>query len=138
MIERLDVQPNDRILLLSIPGVALVIELAELAGRGIVVALSGAEEVYAARRATRDHENIMFVPATPDEIPWQEGFFSKVVDLQGETAPSALMIHEIVRVLSPGGLACLSAQDVQPFVAAGLIKVSSAEGLHILRKPGCR
>ena len=138
MIQRLDVQPNDRILLLSIPGVALVIELAERAEGGIVVALGGDEEVYAARRATRDHENIMFVPATAGEIPWQEGFFSKVVDFQGGTGQSALMVREIVRVLAPGGLACLSALDVQPFVVAGLVEVSSEEGLHILRKPSCR
>jgi ubiquinone/menaquinone biosynthesis C-methylase UbiE len=71
---------------------------------GVVVALAnGPEELEAARRAMADFENVMFIDARPDQIPWREQYFTKVFvppHLQ------ALLPHiqgELHRVLAPEG-----------------------------------
>jgi hypothetical protein len=56
-----------------------VFHLAQQAERGIVVCLGPDDEVREARRLTRDLDNVMFVPAAPEEIPWQDGFFSLII-----------------------------------------------------------
>lgn len=135
MIDRLDIRPDDRVLLLSIPEISLVLEIADRLEQGIVVGLGDAEQVCAARRPARDRVNVMFQPAGPDEIPWQDGFFSKVVDLKGAWQRPEETAQEVARVLAPGGVACLAVTDVRLLLAAGLEEVQSVETVRILRKP---
>ena len=97
-IDGLALEPGDRVLLLSIPDSAIVRRLAARLPSGILVGIGSADEVSAVRRDTADLDNVMFHAATPDEIPWQEGFFS-VVACAGDAASS----REVARVLAPGG-----------------------------------
>ena len=95
------IQPNDRILLLSIPDAELVRELAARAAMGLVVALGEDDSVRAARGVHRELENVMFLPASVEDIPWQGGYFSLIVDFGGERG--AAQQAEIARLLAPGG-----------------------------------
>ncbi len=103
MFEDLALRPNDRVLLLSIPEHAVVAEMAARLTAGVVVGLGDDEEVRAARRAARDLENVMFVPAPLEEIPWRDGFFTKVIDWRGGWKNPEQVAREVVRVLAPGG-----------------------------------
>jgi hypothetical protein len=136
MIARLDLCPTDRLLLLSIPDAGLVAELARRLERGSLVGLGNAEEVQAARSAARDLVNTMFQPGRPEEIPWQNGFFSRVVDLRGGWENPATAAREVARVLTPGGLAYLPGIDRLPLMEAGLIDVSPGQDLQVYQKPG--
>ncbi|MCS6953815.1 MAG: methyltransferase domain-containing protein [Bryobacterales bacterium] len=103
MIEGFTLRPDDRVLLLSIPEPAVVAEMAARLTAGILVGLGGDEEVRAARRAARDLENVMFVPAPLEEIPWRDGFFTKVIDWRGAWANPEQVAREVARVLASGG-----------------------------------
>lgn len=56
---------------------------------GALVAMGTDDEVRAARREFRDLLNVMFVPAAPDENPWQEGYFTVVIDTRPGPVPEA-------------------------------------------------
>ncbi len=127
MIEWIDIRPNDRILLLSIPEAPLIFELAAKVSSGVIVGLGGEDEVRAARRAARELENVMFVPAPLEEIPWQDGFFSKAIDLSCRWAQPERVAAELARVLGLGGAAYLpAASDAgDAMLAAGFRAVES-------------
>lgn len=93
--------PGDRILFLYIPELADLEAVSRAAPNGIAVCLGDRDAVYAARKPAAHLENVMFVPAEPHEIPWQEGFFNHVFErgIAGDDAVRA----EICRVLAPGG-----------------------------------
>ncbi len=94
-----DLAPDDKVLSLGIPDSALVRAIAARLSRGVLVALDESEAVRAARREFRDLTNVMFVPGTPDEIPWQDGFFTRVVDTRnGEWARPQNVAAELKRV----------------------------------------
>ena len=103
MIDWLGLQPNDRVLLLSIPDPFFVDELARKLASGLIVALGPEEKVRSARRAARGLENVLFVPASPDDIPWQDGFFTKAVDFVCSWENPERAAREVARVLSSGG-----------------------------------
>jgi hypothetical protein len=107
VLERLKVRPDDRVLFLSIPAPEVVAEVAPKLSQGLLVGLGSADEVREARRHTAAIPNVMFVPAGPEEIPWQEHFFTVVVDLYGRWAEPQRVASEIARVLGPGGEAHL-------------------------------
>lgn len=136
MIDRLDLRPTDRLLLLSIPEARLVIELAGRLERGSLVGLGNVEEVQAARSAAREFVNAMFQPGRPEEIPWQNGFFTRVIDVRGGWENPASAAGEIARVLTPGGLAYLSGIDPTPLLEAGLLGVLSGQDFQVFQKPG--
>ena len=89
---------DERILLLAIPEPTVVLGLSRQVPEGVVVALGSDEEVREARRATRDLENVMFVATTPDEIPWPDGFFTRVIDTANQYPGG--FTPEILRVLA--------------------------------------
>src|SRR5262245_55748149 len=76
----IEIRPNERILFLEISDIAVIIDFARRAPNGAVVGLGDADGVRGARRAAADLDNVMFVPATPDDIPWRDGFFTLVVE----------------------------------------------------------
>ena len=63
-----------------------------------LVGVGTAEQVRAARREFADLDNVMFVTGSRDEIPWQAGWFTLIVDAEGGAATEAMR-----RVLAEGG-----------------------------------
>ncbi len=89
------VSSEERVLVLSLADTAAVRALAQ--GQALV-GVGTADEVRAARRAFADLENVMFVPGSRDEIPWQPAWFTLIVDPQGGPATEAML-----RALAEGG-----------------------------------
>lgn len=107
-LERMAIQPYDRILDLSCGAGWLAGELARRVPEGQVVGLDLAEEmIRRARTRFREQANLMFVIAGVDEIPWDDDFFNHVISVEAfyyyPDQPRALA--EVLRVLRPGGTA---------------------------------
>ena len=134
MIDRLEIQPGDRVLLLSIPDPSLVRDLSARVWRGVLVGIGDEEEIRVARRAHADLDNVMFHATSPAEIPWQDEFFCCVIDLRGQWADPPRVCREIGRLLACGGRAWLSHVELTPLVDAGMQIVESSAGTHLLRK----
>jgi len=84
----IDFAPDDKVLYLGIPDSAVIRAAAARLTRGILVAMDDAARVRAARREFHDFTNVMFVPGLPDEIPWKDGFFTRVVDSRAGDWPN--------------------------------------------------
>ena len=98
---------NDRVLLLALPADEQLIGIAQSLTAGLVVGLAAEEQVYRARRLLADFDNVMFAPADPEgEIPWRDSFFTVIYAPMYESASD-----EILRVLSPGGVAYLASSE---------------------------
>ncbi len=71
----------------------------------MVVAIGEADAVREARRQAAGLDNVMFVPGSPDELPWGDGFFSRVIDLVGSWPDPERVRREVARVTanSEGG-----------------------------------
>ncbi len=83
--------------------------LREAAARAfLVVGIGDEDQVRAARRAFADLDNVMFTEGSRDEIPWQNGNFTRIVDQEGGEA--TLEMH---RVLAPGGRITGSLSDLE-------------------------
>lgn len=135
MIERLELSSTERVLLVSAPEASLVIELARRLERGLVVGLGTPEKIAPLRRATRHLVNVMFQPGAPEEIPWRDGFFSAVVDLEGRWSDPDVAAREVARVLIPGGRAYLAHVEPAPLLAAGLVAIATEGDLPVFEKP---
>jgi len=92
------IRPDDRLLVLGVLEPDQVGALARALSRGLVVLMAEGESVYAARRAARDLDNVMVVPGTPDELPWRDGFFTRVIDMVGNWPDGDRVRNEIKRV----------------------------------------
>ena len=112
--------PGDRVLCLTIPELSQIESISANIQHGILVCIGDRDQVADARRAAVHLDNAMFVPATLDEIPWQEGFFNHILDPAGGWQPTPLICREIARVLAPGGAASITFSDPEPFLQAGL------------------
>ena len=79
---------------------------------GCLVALGNPVEVDQARQSLAEFDNVMFLSANPEHIPWQDAFFTKIlvpVHLQPLLASFA---DELNRVLIPGGEIITNSYDV--------------------------
>jgi SAM-dependent methyltransferase len=130
VIERLELGPAERVLFVSAPEAAVVVELAGRLERGVLVGLGAPQ-----RRATRHLVNVMFQPGAPEEIPWRDGFFSLVLDLRGLWSDPAAAAREVARVLAPGGRACLAGVEPAPLIEAGLVALAAEGDLLVFEKP---
>ncbi|MCP5117174.1 MAG: class I SAM-dependent methyltransferase [bacterium] len=130
-----DIRPDDRVLLTSIPDHAAVRLLAARLETGILVGLGTIEEVVEARRSARDHTNAMFQPGSAEEIPWQNEFFSVVVDARSEWNRPQVAVREIFRVLAPGGVAHLKLADPRLGVDIGFEESPADGAFQAFRKP---
>jgi hypothetical protein len=102
---------DDRVLLLAIPSHQEVANIARILMTGSLVALGTAEEVDAARREFHEFDNVMFLDARPDSIPWRDGYFSRIfvpAHLDSLLRSAAPELH---RVLAPGGEIVRDRQD---------------------------
>ena len=104
----MDLRPNDRVLLLALPPVEEVQAIASRVSDGILVGVLDGDAVYEARRALRDHANVMITPAEADgSLPWKDDFFT-VVYAPAAGEPS----REMLRVLEAGGTAWVASGPV--------------------------
>ena len=91
----IEVSPLDRVLVLPLDergGIRALARGEALVGMGTL------EQVRAARRELADLENVMFAVGSRSDIPWQEHWFTLIVDREGGAATEAMM-----RVLAEGG-----------------------------------
>jgi hypothetical protein len=94
---------DDRVLSLAIPSPPETAALARILISGCLVALGDSEQVEEARSAFSEFDNLMFIDATPDQIPWREAFFTKIL-VPPHLGPLAHNFsNELHRVLAPGG-----------------------------------
>ena len=138
MIDLLKVRPGDRVLMISIADPGVVEAVAGLLTGGLLVGLGEDEEVRAARRSARDIENVMFVPAPPDDIPWQGSYFTKAVDIACRWRQPERFARELRRVLARGGTAYLAkASTVREYLLAEGFAEDGTEGpFSVFRLPG--
>jgi hypothetical protein len=102
---------DDRVLSLSMPSATEAAALGRVLMAGCLVALGSADEVDEARRQLAEFDNLMFLVATPDRIPWREAFFTKVlVPPQFQPLLPGLQ-DELLRVLAPGGEIVSNSED---------------------------
>ena len=135
MIDGLEVRPNDRILSLSIPDPETIRVISGRLERGGVVCLGGRDEVCAARRRLRDLPNVLFHPGPPEEIPFDDEYFTLVVDLHCAWTDPERVSREIQRVLLGGGRAVVAGASSRQLLAAGLEEGESAGEFRVLHKP---
>ena len=105
-LQLMNIQPADRILEVGCGEGWASRRLASLVPEGLVVGLDVADEMVSkARPGSAACDNLLFVWADVEAIPWQEKFFSKALCVETfyylENPENAL--REIFRVLSPGG-----------------------------------
>jgi len=82
--------------------------LAERVPQGRVVGMDVSDEmVRVARRASLDHDNVLYVVGEAAEIPWEPNFFHHAISVESAYywPDPAAGIKEIHRVLRPGGTA---------------------------------
>ncbi len=102
-IEALAIQPGDRILLLPCGAGETARQLAPLVPLGVVVGMDpDDDQVRAARAASREIDNVMYVTAGVEEVPWKQDYFSHVI--LGSSPPA---MTEVNRILVHGGKAFL-------------------------------
>lgn len=91
----IEISSTERVLVLSLANIA---GLRELARGEALVGLGTGEHVRAARREFSDLDNVMFVTGSREEIPWQEHWFTLIIDAEGGVATAAME-----RALADGG-----------------------------------
>ncbi len=92
------IHPDERILILGIPEPATVSALAGSLPEGLLVAIGEDSAVREARKSAQQFDNVMFVPGEPDELPWRDGFFTRVIDLAGNWLNPDKVRAEVQRV----------------------------------------
>jgi hypothetical protein len=134
MIDRLEIRPRDKILLLYLPEPVVIAELAGRACEGLVVALGCVDAVREARRACDLLENVMFVPAEAEEIPWRDEFFSVAADFECRWDRPEAAARELARVLESGARAYVVPSARAALLAAGLVEIGSQPSLLVVQK----
>ena len=102
---------DDRVLLLAIPSRADLAVIARVLMGGVLVALGNAEEVDAARQSMADFENVMFLNASPEQIPWRDAYFTKILVPPHLASLLPHIAPELHRVLAPEGQIVSSAEE---------------------------
>jgi ubiquinone/menaquinone biosynthesis C-methylase UbiE len=107
-LELMNIAPADRILDIGCGTGWLCRRLASVAADGQVVGLDVSDAmVERARQSSAGVANAEFLVGAAEQIPWQDGFFTKVISVESSyywpDPPRGL--KEIFRVLAPGGSA---------------------------------
>jgi hypothetical protein len=98
-----NLRADDRVLCLAIPSLRETAALGRILSAGCLVALGDRNEVDEARRALSEFDNLMFLEAAGDGIPWRDAFFTKILVPPQMTALAGTFGAEVQRVLAPGG-----------------------------------
>ena len=88
-------------LFLTPPEDAFLRALAARLSGGLLVVLGSDDETSQGRQQFADLDNVMFVAASAEDIPWQDGFFTQVLDPAGRWADSPKAAQEMARVRAP-------------------------------------
>ncbi len=131
----LDIQPVDRVLSLSVPPIEVIREISAALDGGGLVSLGRRDEVFDARRAVRDLHNVMLHPGPPEDVPFDDAYFSKILDLRCEWEDSAGVAREVARALADRGRAYLNGADAEPFTAAGLRQITVSGSALVFERP---
>jgi hypothetical protein len=94
---------DDRVLLLAVPSTNELASIARDVMNGVVVAIGDRDEVRTACVAMAGFKNVTFIEAPPDQIPWREAYFTKIIvppQLEALLPHAAAELH---RLLAPGG-----------------------------------
>jgi len=105
-ISLMGIEPRDRILEIGCGEGWASRLLSSLVPEGLVVGLDVSDEmIRKARAASASRENILYVWADAESIPWQERFFSRAFSVESfyYVEKPEVALREIFRVLSPGG-----------------------------------
>ena len=106
----MDLKPGDRVLDLGCGAgwasrlMAKVVANGDKSGQ--VVGLDVADEmIRRARAGSVDHDNVMFVVGSAQQIPWEENFFDKVLSVESfyYYADQERALSELFRVMAPKG-----------------------------------
>jgi len=87
-----------RVLFISRPSDAALRSLAQQLTKGLIVVLGSLESTQEDRKLHADLDNVMFVPATAEDIPWQNSFFDEILDPQATWTSSPQALAECHRV----------------------------------------
>ncbi|MBI4892670.1 MAG: hypothetical protein HY821_18745 [Acidobacteria bacterium] len=90
--------PDDRVLVTSLEDASSLQRWAALLTSGALVGLGTLDQVRAARRLCASFDNVMFIEGGRQEIPWQEAWFTLILDSKPEDPTP-----EMARVLAPQG-----------------------------------
>lgn len=103
---RIEIAARERVLHLGFGDGEVTCRMARRAPEGMVLGVDPSDaNVRAARRRAVDLDNVMFVVGSPEEIPWQDNFFSVLLTagVTAEWARPEQAAREMFRVLGPGG-----------------------------------
>ncbi len=103
---------DDHVLLLDIPSVAELQVMSRILMSGSLVAIGSEDDVESARRAMAEFDNVLFIAATPDRIPWREAYFTKIIVPPQFERIMAQIGGEVQRLLRPGGVIVRSTEAV--------------------------
>ena len=144
---RIEITAQERVLHLGFgDDGATACSIARRAPDGMVLGVDPSDEnVRAGRRLAVELDNVMFVVGSPEEIPWQENFFSVLLaaEVTAECARPEQAAREMFRVLAPGGRLYL-ARSPEPWIgwltAAGFEEIAPGEVLAAVKPaaPGPR
>ena len=130
---RIEIAARERVLHLGFGDGEVTCRMARRAPEGLVLGVDPSDDnVRAARRQARELDNVMLVVGSPEEIPWQDNFFSVLLtaELTAEWARPEQAAREMFRVLGPGGRLYLAGGS-EPWVArleaAGFEEVAPGE-----------
>jgi ubiquinone/menaquinone biosynthesis C-methylase UbiE len=106
--ERMDLRPGERVLDLGCGAGWATRRLAQVVegGPGMAVGLDISNEMIdRAREASAEIEDVLFVKAAADEIPWRDEYFDKILSIESfyYYPDQEAVLRELYRVLAPGG-----------------------------------
>ncbi len=106
-----ELRSDDNVLWLDIPSVAELQSMARILMHGSIVAIGSADDVESARQAMAEFDNVLFIAARPDRIPWREAYFTKIMVPPHFEGIMGQIGGEVQRVLRPGGVIVRSSQS---------------------------
>ncbi len=147
---RMALKPGDRVLDLGCGAgwATRLLAQAVEGGQGMAVGQDISEEMIArARAASRHVENVLFVAAPAEEIPWRDDYFESALSIESfyYYPDQEAVLRELYRVLIPGGtlFVLINLYKENPFSLqwVKLLKVpvharSEAEYEHMLHAQG--
>jgi ubiquinone/menaquinone biosynthesis C-methylase UbiE len=106
--ERMELRPGERVLDLGCGAGWATRRLAQAVegGPGMAVGLDISNEMIdRAREASGEIEDVLFVKAAADEIPWRDEYFDKILSIESfyYYPDQEAVLRELYRVLAPGG-----------------------------------